>query len=130
MASSLLDLAGPTALDERRHGFPREARTARSLALPERHPLDAGGLRDEVERLVCGRIALDDIAVLAELRAAGVLERPRYLPGWLRAWQTLLPYFAFTSFMDGIDLGPVERHFQELLRVAADARLAGEGKRR
>ncbi|MGK3961148.1 flavohemoglobin expression-modulating QEGLA motif protein [Sorangium sp. So ce118] len=89
-----------------------------------------GGLRDEVELLVCGRIALDDIAVLAELRAAGALERPRYLPGWLRAWQTLLPYFAFTSFMDGIDLGPVERHFQELLRVAADARPAGEGRRR
>ncbi|XXT15396.1 flavohemoglobin expression-modulating QEGLA motif protein [Sorangium sp. So ce429] len=89
-----------------------------------------GGLRDEVELLVCGRIALDDIAVLAELRAAGALERPRYLPGWLRAWQTLLPYFAFTSFMDGIDLGPVERHFQELLRVAADARPAEEGRRR
>jgi uncharacterized protein (TIGR02421 family) len=91
-----------------------------------------GGLRDEVELLVCGRVALDDVAVLAELRAAGALERPRYLPPWLRAWETLLPYFAFTSFMDGIDLGPVERHFQELLRVAEGARPApaeGEGRR-
>jgi uncharacterized protein (TIGR02421 family) len=80
-----------------------------------------GGFRDEVELVVCGRIALEDIAVLAELREAGVLERPRYLPGWLLEWQTLLPYFAFTSFMDGIDLGPVERHFGALIRVAEAA---------
>lgn len=81
-----------------------------------------GGLRDEVELLACGRIALEDIAVLASLRAAGVIERPRYLPAWLSEWQTLLPYFAFTSFMDGIDLGPVEEHFSALLEVAARER--------
>lgn len=89
-----------------------------------------GGMRDEVELLVCGRVSLEDIAVLAELRAAGALERPRYLPGWLREWETLLPYFAFTSFMDGIDLGPVEQHFRALLEVAEDARPAGERRRR
>jgi hypothetical protein len=83
-----------------------------------------GGFRDEIELLVCGRIALDDIAVLTELRAAGVLERPRYLPGWLLEWQTLLPYFAFTSFMDGIDLAPVQKHFQALIRAAEEARPA------
>ncbi|AKT38914.1 flavohemoglobin expression-modulating QEGLA motif protein [Chondromyces crocatus] len=77
-----------------------------------------GGLRDEVEMIACGRISLGDIAVLSALRAAGVLARPRYLPEWLCAWETLLPYFAFTSFMDGIDLGPVEQHFRTLLDVA------------
>ncbi|EYF03388.1 Hypothetical protein CAP_5581 [Chondromyces apiculatus DSM 436] len=93
-----------------------------------------GGLRDEVELLVCGRLALDDIAALSALRATGAVVRPRYLPEWLRAWDTLLPFFAFTSFMDGIDLDPVEQHFRSLLDVAA---LAGppssgsgsEGKR-
>ncbi len=77
-----------------------------------------GGFRDEVELVVCGRVALDDIAVLAELRAMGILQRPKFLPGWLSEWQTLLPYFAFTSFMDGIDLAPVEKHFQALIQVA------------
>ncbi|MCC6558090.1 MAG: DUF1704 domain-containing protein [Polyangiaceae bacterium] len=90
-----------------------------------------GGFRDEVELVVCGRVALDDVAVLADLRAAGVLKRPRYLPAWLLEWQTLLPYFAFTSFMDGIDLAPVERHFRDLILVAEAARPAGrEGRRR
>jgi uncharacterized protein (TIGR02421 family) len=80
-----------------------------------------GGFRDEVELLVAGRIELDDIAVLAELRAAGVVSRPRYLPAWLRDWGTLLPHFAFTSFMDGIDLRPVEDHYRSLIQVAEAA---------
>lgn len=81
-----------------------------------------GGFRDEIELLVCGRIALDDIAVLAQLRSAGLLTRPRYLPAWLLDWQTLLPYFAFTSFMDGVDLGPVQQHFHALIRSAEAAK--------
>jgi uncharacterized protein (TIGR02421 family) len=80
-----------------------------------------GGFRDEIELLVCGRIALDDIAVLAELRAAGLLRRPRYLPAWLSDWQTLLPYFAFTSFMDSVDLAPVEGHYRALIKLAEAA---------
>jgi uncharacterized protein (TIGR02421 family) len=84
-----------------------------------------GGFRDEIELLVCGRIRLDDIAVLAELRANGLLSRPRFLPRWLIEWQTLLPYFAFTSFMDGIDIRPVEAHYRELIRVAEAAKPKG-----
>jgi uncharacterized protein (TIGR02421 family) len=81
-----------------------------------------GGFRDEVELLVCGRICLDDVAVLAELRAAGVLTRPKYLPRWLSSWETLLPFFAFTSFMDAVDLRPVEAHYHALIKVAEAAR--------
>jgi len=77
-----------------------------------------GGFRDELELLVCGRIQLDDITALAQLRSMGLLERPTYLPGWLEHWRTLLPYFAFTSFLAGIDMAPVEAHYRELIRMA------------
>jgi uncharacterized protein (TIGR02421 family) len=80
-----------------------------------------GGFRDEIELVACGRVALDDIAVLTELRAAGLLQRPRLLPAWLADWQTLLPYFAFTSFMDSVDLAPVEAHYRALIKVAEAA---------
>lgn len=77
-----------------------------------------GGFRDELELLVCGRIQLDDITALAQLRSMGLLERPTFLPGWLEHWRTLLPYFAFTSFLAGIDMAPVEAHYRELIRLA------------
>lgn len=70
-----------------------------------------GGAREALQLLACGRIALDDLAVLHELREFGILEPPRLLPRWMKEWDALLPYFAFTSFLSEIDLAQVfERH--------------------
>jgi uncharacterized protein (TIGR02421 family) len=80
-----------------------------------------GGFRDEVEMLVAGRLALDDITALVELRALGLLERPRHRPGWLRRWTTLLPYFAFASFLDGLDLDAVEERYRGCITLAERA---------
>ncbi len=80
------------------------------------------GFRDEVEMLVAGRIALDDVIALVELRNIGLLSRPKHRPSWLDRWSTLLPYFAFTSFMGEVHLRPVEEHYQRLIALAAAAR--------
>ncbi|MBX3226577.1 MAG: DUF1704 domain-containing protein [Labilithrix sp.] len=83
-----------------------------------------GGFRDEIEMLVAGRIALDDVVALVELRAHGLLARPRHRPTWLTRWSTLLPYFAFTSFLESVGLGAVEKHYEELIALARAARPA------
>jgi uncharacterized protein (TIGR02421 family) len=80
------------------------------------------GFRDELEMLVCGRIALEDIVALVELRAMGLLSRPKHRPQWLDQWSTLLPYFAFASFLAEVDLGPVEKHYRDLIALASAAR--------
>lgn len=80
------------------------------------------GFRDEVEMLVCGRIALDDVVALVELRALGLLARPKHRPSWLESWSTLLPYFAFSSFVNEVDLGEVEDHYRELIDLASAAK--------
>jgi uncharacterized protein (TIGR02421 family) len=80
------------------------------------------GYRDEVEMLVAGRIALDDVVALVELRAMGLLSRPKHRPRWLAHWSTLLPYFALASFMDSVDLGRVESHYRDLVALALAAR--------
>lgn len=80
-----------------------------------------GGFRDETELLVVGRVDLDDVTALVKLRSLGLLSRPKYLPRWLRRWDTLLPYFAFSSFFQGLDLSPLERHCQDVIRLAEQA---------
>lgn len=80
------------------------------------------GFRDECEMLVCGRFALQDVAALIELRAMGILSRPKYRPRWLREWGTLLPFFAFSSFLDSLHLAPVEERYAEAIRIANDAK--------
>jgi len=82
-----------------------------------------GGFRDEVELLMVGRVALDDLVALMELRAMGLLERPKHRPRWLERWNTLLPYFAFASFLEKeIDLANVSAHYRGAVALAASAR--------
>lgn len=78
-----------------------------------------GGFRDEVELLASGRIDLDDVHALVLLRQHGILRRPRSIPGWLRRWRMLLPYFAFSSFMNELRLSSAEAHYRELIALAA-----------
>ncbi len=80
------------------------------------------GFRDECEMIVCGRFALEDIAALVELRGMGLLARPAYRPRWLREWSTLLPYFAVSSFLGGIDLAPVAKRYADVITLANAAR--------
>ena len=80
-----------------------------------------GGFRDEVELLACGRIALADIGALVELQALGLVERPKHRPRWMRSWQTLLPYFAFSSFAQGLDLGAIEGKYTAAIALAERA---------
>lgn len=77
-----------------------------------------GGAREALHLLACGRIALDDLAVLHELRELGLLETPTLLPRWMKEWDALLPYFAFTSFLTEIDLGHVQERHRRLVDAA------------
>lgn len=77
-----------------------------------------GGAREALQLLACGRIALDDLAVLHDLRQIGVLETPRLFPRWMKEWDALLPYFAFTSFLSEIDLVQVHERHRRILDAA------------
>ena len=81
------------------------------------------GARVVAEVLVSGRLALDDLDALMWLRGEGVLEPPRLVPGWLSRHDRLVAYFAFTSFLNEVDLAPIEERHRALLeRVSAHAR--------
>lgn len=77
-----------------------------------------GGHRDEAELIVCGRVTLDDMAALTELRHIGLLSRPKFLPRWLRNWRGLIPYFALISFTHVVSLPELENRFRRLFDLA------------
>lgn len=78
-----------------------------------------GGARDALHLLACGRIALDDLAVLHDLRELGLVNPPKLLPRWMKEWENLLPYFAFTSFLSEIDLAHVQERHKRILEARA-----------
>jgi uncharacterized protein (TIGR02421 family) len=78
-----------------------------------------GGFRDELELLIAGRIDLDDLTALVILRREGLLERPRFVPAWLRRWTTLVPEFAFSSFLSDLTMDALRAHYHSLIEVAS-----------
>jgi uncharacterized protein (TIGR02421 family) len=83
------------------------------------------GAHAVAEVLVSGRIALEDIEALMWLRSEGVLHKPLFVPRWLAHWDGLLAYFSFTSFLNEVDLEPVEERHRALLRRAVSVAPSG-----
>lgn len=81
-----------------------------------------GGFRDEMELLVCGRIALDDVHALVVLQQCGLIDQPRFVPSWLEHWETLLARFAFMSFVNEVDLNSTRERYSALVATASAAR--------
>jgi hypothetical protein len=61
------------------------------------------------EVLISGRLSLEEMPYLLALREEGTLAPPEHLPSWLRRWDDLVLYFAFSSFLQEVDLKAVER---------------------
>jgi uncharacterized protein (TIGR02421 family) len=64
-----------------------------------------------IESLVCGRIALEDVAVIASLRSHGILAPPRFVPTWLEHWEALLCFFSFSAYLNYLDLSSFQSYF-------------------
>lgn len=72
--------------------------------------------RQLIESLVCGRIALEDVGIVAWLRSQGILKGPHFEPPWLKNWESLLCFFSFSAFLDGINLPNFQNYFDKLTR--------------
>ena len=69
------------------------------------------------EVLVSGRLGLDEMPELLDMRTEGLLVAPRFVPSWLRSWDDLVVHFAFSSFLQEIDLRAIERRYPWLGRA-------------
>lgn len=64
-----------------------------------------------VESLVCGRIALEDVGIIAWLRTHGLIEPPFYTPDWLKNWEALLSFFSLTAVFESVNLTGFQDYF-------------------
>lgn len=67
--------------------------------------------------LITGRCSLDDIPALSALQEEGLLAEPEYLPAWVQREDDLLTHFAFTSFLEEVDLGATRTRFASVLGI-------------
>ncbi|MCC5864052.1 MAG: DUF1704 domain-containing protein [Wenzhouxiangella sp.] len=76
----------------------------------------AAGRADILMLLFCGKLDLEDVPVLAELADMGLLDAPRFLPGWASDRRFLVSYLAYSGFLGRVRMAKVEAHYDEVLR--------------
>ena len=73
------------------------------------------GRVDCLRLLFCGKLDIEDIPVLHELSERGLCRAPKYLPPWADDMRFLLCYLTYSSFLNGMDLGHIKAHYDEML---------------
>ncbi|NDH08716.1 MAG: DUF1704 domain-containing protein, partial [Gammaproteobacteria bacterium] len=70
---------------------------------------------DVVELLFVGKITLEDVPLLVELRDMGLLERPAFLPPQIRDQAALSSWMSIFLYLDKFDFNQIQKNFRFLL---------------
>ncbi len=72
------------------------------------------GKIDALEILFSGKLDIDDIPILLKMKKDGLINKPNYLPYWLKDIDFLVSYFSFSGFISSMDYEPTEKYYEQL----------------
>ena len=70
---------------------------------------------DVVPILFSGKLSLDDVPLLLELKEQGLLAEPRYMPRQFKDLAALSVWLGFSLYLDQFDFSEIQRNFKFLL---------------
>lgn len=70
---------------------------------------------DAIPLLFTGKLVLDDLPLLSELKSQGLLSNPVYLPPPFRDLSALSAWMSFSLFLNKFDLNEIQKNFRFLL---------------
>jgi len=73
------------------------------------------GKLDALEMLFAGKMNLDDIPIILKMKNEGLVNKPKYLPFWLKDINLLVSYFSFSGFISSMEIGPTDDYYEQLL---------------
>ncbi len=82
-----------------------------------RAAINKGNL-DDLEILFSGKIDLDDIPILLKMKKEGLINKPKYLPFWMKDLDRLISYFTFSGFISSMDHGPADDYYERLFKIS------------
>ena len=75
------------------------------------------GKLDALEMLFAGKIDLDDIPIVLKMKSEGLINKPKYLPFWLKDIDLLVSYFSFSGFISSMEIGPTDNYYEQLFKL-------------
>ena len=74
------------------------------------------GRVDCVPLLFAGKLDLEDVQAMAELRRSGLCNAPRYVPPWVADPRRLVAYFSVTDVIGRAATAGLRRHYADQLQ--------------
>ena len=75
----------------------------------------AKGKNDAMEIIFSGKVELDDVPILLKMRDEGLIEKPKFLPEWVKDMNFLVSYFVFSMFVGKMDYDQADDYYGSLL---------------
>jgi len=75
----------------------------------------AAGKFEYLNLLFCGKLDISDIPALRIMDEMGLIEKPKYLPHWIRDKRFLLTHLTYSSFLSGTDSSTLHNHYKAIL---------------
>ena len=72
------------------------------------------GKKDAIEVLFSGKVDLDDIPILIQMKKDGLIQKPKFFPEWVTDMNYLVSYFVFSNFVGKMDYDSVDDYYDSL----------------
>jgi len=75
------------------------------------------GRADILPLLFVGKLDIEDMAEMVQFDKMGLLDKPKYLPPWIKDVRFLLTYLAYSSFLNNVELNDMKPHYRRMVDV-------------
>ena len=72
------------------------------------------GKKDAIEVLFSGKVDLDDIPILIQMKKDGLIQKRKFFPEWVTDMNYLVSYFVFSNFVGKMDYDSVDDYYDSL----------------
>ncbi len=72
------------------------------------------GKKNAIELLFSGKVDLDDIPILLKMKKDGLIQKPIFLPEWVKDMNYLVSYFVFSNFVGKMDYDRIDNYYNTL----------------
>lgn len=72
------------------------------------------GMLERIPLLFCGKLAIEDMGIIAKLHDNGIICPPKYLPPFMNDLKALCAWMAYSNFLDKLDFVQIDSDFAHL----------------
>jgi uncharacterized protein (TIGR02421 family) len=74
------------------------------------------GKLEYLDLLFTGKMDISDLPAIKALSTMGLIQKPMFVPAWIKDKRFLLSYLSYSSFLNEIDLSQIKEYYKSILQ--------------